>query len=148
MEIFEMTAAHEKLEEFADYAESCSWKAGRTLAVKMRNESFRDCERVFAVYENGHPIGFCTFTESDSLIPRYLYRPFIGFIFVDEMFRGKKISKKIIDAVRNYSRINGYNRIYLTSGEKGLYEKLGFKKLGDNYETIYGTVEQLFMISS
>ena len=121
MEIIGMTSEHEKWGEIAEYAEKCSWKAGAVLAEKMRNNGFRDWERVFAAYSDGKPVAFCTFTERDCLSPRYLYSP--------------------------YARINGYGRIYVMSGEKGLYEKYGFQLIG-MYETTYGTKEQLFFIQS
>ena len=147
MEIIGMTSEHEKWGEIAEYAEKCSWKAGTVLAEKMRNNGFRDWERVFAAYSDGKPVAFCTFTERDCLSPRYLYSPFIGFIFVDESARGKGVSCKLIEEVKTYARINGYGRIYVMSGEKGLYEKYGFQLIG-MYETTYGTKEQLFFIQS
>jgi hypothetical protein len=39
----------------------------------------------------------------------------------------------------------GYQKLYIMSGETGLYEKYGFVKLGD-YETIYGDTDQLFVM--
>lgn len=41
----------------------------------------------------------------------------------------------------------GYEKIYILSGETGLYEKYGFVKLGD-YETTNHTVDQLFVRST
>lgn len=46
-----------------------------------------------------------------------------------------------------YARELGYEKIYIMSGEIGLYEKYGFEKLGD-YETIYGSIDQLFVKST
>jgi len=43
-----------------------------------------------------------------------------------------------------YAKTIGYETIYIMSGEVGLYEKYGFEKSSDE-ETIYGTVDQLFM---
>ena len=37
----------------------------------------------------------------------------------------------------------GYTKMYIMSGEIGLYEKYGFVKIGD-YRTIYESVDQLF----
>ena len=67
-------------------------------------------------------------------------------MFVDERFRGNRLSEKMIEAVSNYAKENGYAKIYIMSGEVGLYEKYGFDKIGD-YETIYGSVDQLFVKS-
>lgn len=37
----------------------------------------------------------------------------------------------------------GYHKVFIMSGDQGLYEKYGFIKLGD-FETIYGGMDQLF----
>lgn len=41
----------------------------------------------------------------------------------------------------------GYEKVYIMSGEIGLYEKYRFVKLGD-YETIYGSIDQLCIQSA
>ena len=94
--------------------------------------------------ENGEVVGFCTLTEKDELPEKYGFAPFIGFVFVDEKFRGKRLSQLLINNAISYARELGYRKIYIMSGEKGLYEKYGFVKLGD-YRTIYDTTEQLFV---
>ena len=68
--------------------------------------------------------------------------PFIGFAFVDEKCRGQRLSEKMINVATEYAKSAGYNKIYILSGEIGLYEKYGFEKIGDE-ETTYGTVDQL-----
>lgn len=53
----------------------------------------------------------------------------------------------MIQSALSYARELGYEKIHLMSGEIGLYEKYGFEKLGD-YQTIYGTMDQLFVKST
>ena len=139
-----MTDKHEKWESVAAFAEKCSWRAGKYLAELMRGSSFRDWERVFAAYEDGVPAGFCTLTEKDELLPEYPYTPLIGFVFVDEVHRGKGISGQMIREVLGYAKTIGFEKVYVMSSEKGLYEKYGFSCMGD-YETVYGNKEQLFV---
>ena len=126
------------------FAENCSWEAGPLLADLMKKNRFLEWERVFAAYEDGHIAGFCTFSQKDEIPDKYEFSPFIGFVFVDEKSRGKRISEMMIKAATKYAGSCGYDVIYIMSGEIGLYEKYGFRKLG-NYETIYGTVDQLFV---
>lgn len=145
MEIKILTNTHEKWESVATFAENCSWRAGKYLANLMRINSFKDWERVFAAFDGDDPMGFCTLTEKDELDPKYPYSPLIGFVFVDESFRGRRISEKMIHKAIEYSRSIGYNKIYIMSSEKGLYEKYGFVYIGD-YENIYNEKEQLFML--
>ena len=125
------------------FAEKCSWRAGPYLANMMRKNEFLPWERVVAACEDGRVIGFCTFTEKDELQEKYGYSPFIGFVFVEEGSRGRRISEKMISRASEYAKTLGCQAIYLMSGEKGLYEKYGFEKIGD-FETIWGTVDQLF----
>ena len=128
----------------AALAESCSWRAGPMLAEKMRRNDFSDTERVAAAVEGTEVVGFCTFALTDEIPAEYGFTPFCGFVFVDEGHRGKRLSEKMIDAVSDYAASLGYEKLYIMSGEVGLYEKYGFTRLGD-YMTIYGTTDGLFM---
>ncbi len=143
-EIYAMSYGHRYWEETRSLAASCSWKAGPYLSQKMENKDFQDWERVFCAVENGKVAGFLTLTEKDELPEKYDFTPFIGFVFVEEQYRGKRISQLLIDNAFSYALSLGFQKIYIMSGEIGLYEKYGFKKLG-YYETIYGTTDQLFV---
>ncbi|MDE7170613.1 MAG: GNAT family N-acetyltransferase [Oscillospiraceae bacterium] len=145
-EIHLMTPGHALWDEIISLAETCSWRAGPFLAEKMKHNEFKGWERVCAACVDGKAAGFCTLAEKDELPEKYTFSPFIGFMFVDEPYRGKRLSELMIDKVCAYARELGYEKIYIMSGEIGLYEKYGFQKLGD-YETIYGSVDQLFVKS-
>lgn len=147
LQVFSMAHGHDYWDETMALADSCSWKAGPFLARLMRQNQFRCWERVFAAHENGKVIGFCTLTQKDELPEIYGYTPFIGFVFVDEPYRGKRISEDMIRHAVAYVHTLGYEAVYLMSGEHGLYEKYGFIKMGD-YETIFGSVDQLYKKST
>ena len=147
-EIVCLTAGHPLWEKVAEFAESCSWRAGVTLASFMRSGRFSEHERVFAAFIDGTPAGFCTLTDKDALDDKYGISPFIGFVFVEEQYRGRRLSEGLIKAALSYAGSNGTEKVYLTSEEQGLYEKYGFTKLGDGCDTIYGTKEQLFVITT
>ena len=144
IKIYLMTAEHIYWKETISLAEKCSWKAGSLLAKKMEKNEFKEWERVCAVCVNGKVAGFSTFAEKDEMPKQYDFTPFIGFVFVDEKYRGQRLSEKMIQRIIAYAKELGYDKIYLMSGEMGLYEKYGFVKLGD-YETVYGSVDQLFV---
>ena len=143
IEIKIMSFGHELWNRTIEFAEKCSWRAGRSLALKMRNNDFDNNERVLAAIENDEIAGFCTFANKDEMPEEYEFTPFIGFVFVDENHRGHRISEKLVDAACDYAGQQGYSVIYIMSGEQGLYEKYGFVKIGD-YKTIYDSVDQLF----
>lgn len=144
MEITVMTYAHPLWEKTIAFAEKCSWRAGAFLAGMMRENKFSDIERVLVAHEGDTIVGFCTLSEKDSLPEDSEYTPFIGFVFVDENCRGKRVSEKMINEACKYADDIGYKAVYIMSGEHGLYEKYGFEKIGE-LETIYGDVDQLFM---
>lgn len=146
-EIYLTKKGHQYWEETISLAEKCSWKAGPFLAKKMQENEFKAWERVCAVCVNGKVEGFSTFTERDELAEQYDFTPFIGFIFVDEQYRGKRLSEMMIQSIISYAKEIGYEKVYIMSGEIGLYEKYGFVKLGD-YETVYGSKDQLFVQST
>ena len=139
-----LTPANPWWHKTISFAETCSWRAGATLAQKMRDNDFAANERVLIAIENDEIAGFCTLTNEDELPPEYDFTPFIGFLFVDEKHRGHRLSEKLIDAACNLAKAQGFTTIHVMSGEVGLYEKYGFEKLGD-YATIYGTTDQLFL---
>lgn len=143
MEITVMTYAHPLWEKTIAFAGNCSWRAGTFLAKMMKENSFSDIERVIVAHEGDNILGFCTFSEKDSLPEDSRYTPFIGFVFVDENNRGKRVSEKMTDEACKYAKDIGYEAMYIMSGEQGLYEKYGFEKIGD-LETVYGDVDQLF----
>ena len=143
MKISVMTYGHPLWENTITFAENCSWKAGPYLAKMMRNKEFSETERVIVASDGDAIIGYCTFTMKDELPDDSEYTPFIGFVFVDEGSRGKRVSERMINAASDYAGSIGYEKIYIMSGEQGLYEKYGFVKIGD-IKTRYGTEDQLF----
>lgn len=74
-----------------EYAETCSWGAGRVLAGKMRENDFESNERVIVALHDGDIAAFCTFSNRDELPPEYDFKPFVRFVFVDEKFRGRRL---------------------------------------------------------
>ncbi|MBR4462817.1 MAG: GNAT family N-acetyltransferase [Erysipelotrichaceae bacterium] len=143
MEIYLIREGHPLWDKTIAYAQNVSWNAGPFLAEKMKRNDFLEWERVVIAVEEDRIIGFCTYTEKDALPERYDFMPFIGFVFVDENDRGNRVSERMIDQAIRYAKEIGFSTVYLTSDEHGLYEKYGFKKIGD-YDTIHGTEEQLF----
>ena len=143
VEISVMTYGHPLWDKTISFADNCSWKARSYLAHKMRNKEFAETERVLVASEGEEIIGYSTFAKKDELPDDVEYTPFIGFVFVDERSRGKRVSERMINAASDYARSIGYEKIYIMSGEQGLYEKYGFVKIGD-FKTIYGTEDQLF----
>ena len=134
---------HPLWEKTIRYAQGSSWQAGPFLAAEMRKNAFQDWERVIVAVDRECIVGYSVFAEKDELPEKFGYAPFVGFVFVDERYRGRRISEQMIDQACRYAKELGYPAVYIMSGEYGLYEKYGFEKIGA-FETIFGTTDQLF----
>ncbi|RAL56834.1 hypothetical protein BSK20_01020 [SR1 bacterium human oral taxon HOT-345] len=124
------------------YANDCPWEAGTILAQKMIENDFSDLERVFVAIEDDKIVGFCTFTKEDG-IPNCEYVPFVGFIFVDEGYRGQRLSERLINSVQEYAKALNFKNLYIVSDHRGLYEKYGFNKIDESID-IKGRRETIF----
>lgn len=111
-----------------DFAQHCSWAAGPHLADMLRRNAFTDWESVFAAVEDGEIIGFCTFLKTDYY-PENRYWPWISSIFIAEPYRGRHISKLMIERVMDYAKEQGFTRVYIPSDMLGFYEKYGFTRI-------------------
>ena len=131
MDIVLMQPGHPLWEKTISFARNGSWKAGPILADRMIKKQFQDWERVIAAVDDDRIAGYCTFSEKDELPDEYGYSPFIGFVFVDEQYRGKRLSEQMIRCACIYAEEAGYSAVYMMSGEHGLYEKYGFIKIGE-----------------
>ena len=113
-----------------EYAENCSWVAGKHLAMMLRENRFEDWESVFAALIDDEIVGYCTFLKTDYY-PENRYSPWISSIFVDEKYRGRRISQKMIEEVITYARSQQFETVYIPSDLTGLYEKYGFSKVDE-----------------
>ncbi|MCR4760860.1 MAG: GNAT family N-acetyltransferase [Oscillospiraceae bacterium] len=144
MTILTLHAGEPAWDNVACFAADCPWRAGAFLAELMRTNRFAEWERVFAAFDAESPIGFCTLTAKDEMPESCVYTPFIGFVYVDAAYRGRRISEQMIAAASDYAKSLGYTAVYLTSDEQGLYEKYGFELHG-TVETAWHEMTQLFV---
>ncbi len=126
------------------YARDCTWVAGKFLAKQMDKNDFTEWERVIVAIIDDEIAGYCTVAKKDC-IPDVDYTPYIGYIFVGEKFRGQRLSQKMIEFSKSYVERHGFKKIYIVSGEIGLYEKYGFQKI-DTKQDLWGNEEQIFCI--
>lgn len=125
-----------------DYANSCDWEAWPILAQKMNENNFLDGERIFVAIENGQIIWFCTFTKEDW-IADCDYSPFVWFMFIDKNYRWKRLSEQMINEVEKYAKTLNFEKLYIVSDHKWLYEKYWFEKCDEKIDE-FGRVENIF----
>ena len=138
-----ITASDELWCKVRNYAENCSWKAGKVLANTMDSNAFQDWERVIVALDNGKICGYCTAAKTDC-IPNVPYTPYIGFLFVDEAYRGNRLSQQIISYAMDYLKSVGFDKAYLVSDHVNLYEKYGFRVI-DRKIAPWGSEEKIYM---
>jgi len=61
-----------------------------------------------------------------ALIPDVHYTSYIGYMFVDEIYRGNRLSQQLILYAMNYFKSVGFDKVYIVSDHINLYEKYGF----------------------
>ena len=126
----------------AGYAGTCSWNACARMATFMREGKFHDWERLIVAEENGVFMGFCALADAQGTsVPEC--NPLLKWLFVEEKYRGKRLSQKLIEATAGYAKTLGYNKLFLTTWHIGLYEKYGFSKIYDK-EIREGYVEGVY----
>lgn len=142
MEIKYITSKDNLRNKLIDYANSCDREAWPILAKKMKEDDFLDRERIFMATENDNIISYCTFTKEDW-IPDCNYSPFVWFLFVDENHRWKRVSEKMINTVEEYAKTLNFEKLYIVSDHKGLYEKYWFEKIDKKYDEMW-RIETIF----
>lgn len=142
LEIIRPKPKSELWNSIIEYAESCSWVAGKHVAEMMRENRFQDWEAVFAAVDGGSVIGFCTLMKTDYY-PENRYSPWISSIFVDEHHRGSRISEKMVRHASDYAKAQGFCKVYIPSGMNGFYEKYGFEKI-DELKNYGGDIDNIY----
>ena len=143
MQVIRLSCGDSLWMQTIEFAENCSWIAGKHFADLLRKNSFSDWEAAFAAVDNGRIVGYCTFLKTDYY-PENRYSPWISSIFVDEAARGRRISHRMIEAAIEYARGCGFRKVYIPSDMDGFYEKCGFSPI-DTLKNYGGDVDTIFM---
>ena len=143
MDIKTITISDELWSDVRDYAEACSWNAGKALADRMDKKEFTDWERIIVALDKERICGYCTVSKTDC-IPEVSYTPYIGFMFIDELYRGKRLSQQLIQYSMNYLKSVGFEKVYLVSDHINLYEKYGFSVI-DRKIAPWGSEEKIYV---
>ena len=125
-----------------EYSLNCSWIAGKHIADVLEKNTFQEWESVFVAVMNEKIVGYCTLLETDYY-PENRYFPWISSIFVEEVFRGRRISELLINEATEYAKCTGFQTVYIPSDIVGLYEKYGFEKI-DVLTNYGGDIDNIF----
>ncbi len=143
MHFLSITASDTIWKEVGLFAQNCSWRAGKALARSMSDNIFTDWERVIVALYEKDIAGYCTVAKKDCIadVP---YTPYIGYLFVDEKYRGQRLGQKLISYAMSYLRTVGFQQVFLVSDHENLYEKYGFHVI-DKKAAPWGAMEKIYM---
>lgn len=104
------------------------WRAGQYLYGLLRNhqvkERYGEHTRVLLLTEGRTLISFCIYAERDE-VPDPALTPWAGFVYTFPEFRGKRRVGKLLEHAGLLAKNDGYEYLYISTGETGLYEKYG-----------------------
>ena len=72
-----------------------------------------------------HLVSFCTYAEQDDVREPSL-TPWVGFVYTFPAYRGKRHMGKLLAYAHALAENDGYEHIYISTGETGVYEKYGY----------------------
>ncbi|MVO10944.1 GNAT family N-acetyltransferase [Flavobacterium sp. TP390] len=80
----------------------------------------------FGVYDNGKQIGFA------RIISDYTTIAYLGDVYIFEAYRGKGLSKWLMETIMTHPNLKGLRRwILLTGDAHELYRKFGWSEISD-----------------
>ncbi len=104
------------------------WTAGPFLADLLRTGKFRDMcgekAEVLLLTDGSSLVSYCTYAEKDD-VPGTELTPWMGFVYTAPEYRGRRLMQRLIGRVKEKARADGYDAVYISTGEEGLYEKYG-----------------------
>lgn len=65
-------------------------------------------------------------------------------MFVDEEYRGNRLSQQLIQYAIDYLKTVGFDKVYIVSDHENLYEKYGFSVI-DHKIALWGSEEKIYM---
>ena len=106
----------------------CDWTAGQYLHTLLAEGWFHEMcgekAKLLLLADGSRLVSFCTYAERDD-IPGKDLTPWMGFVYTHPDYRGRRLMGRLIARVKELAREDGFETIYISTGETGLYEKYG-----------------------
>lgn len=104
-------------------SERSYWGTGIPLSLMKRSIENALC---FGVYDHDRQVGFA------RVVTDYATFGYLADVFIDEAYRGKGLSKKLMEFIFSIEEISVFRRMILvTRDAHGLYQQYGFKPLAN-----------------
>ena len=119
----------QKEQYILEYFKNCEWGAAKFLYELIVNNSLYktlgEDTKIIVLVDEENVVSFATYANQDCVDDKSLF-PWIGFVYTDEAYRGKRYSQKVIEYINTLAKKDNYSLIYLATDHVGLYEKYGF----------------------
>ena len=106
----------------------CDWAGAQYLHTLLAENRFHEIcgekARLLLLTDGTKLVSFCTYAEMDD-IPGTELTPWMGFVYTRPDYRGRRLMGKLIHRVKKLARDDGYDALWISTGENGLYEKYG-----------------------
>ena len=123
----------------------CDWRGGRSLAERLMKNTLHDKCGEHAVYvllsEKEEIMAVCVLGEKDEIDTEMT--PWLGYVYTFPAFRGQRAMGRLIAYVIGVLQEKGIPELYVSSNEKGLYEKYGFTYMKE-METAKGEMTSVY----
>ena len=86
----------------------------------------------YLLMSGGEPAG-CVGLIANDFISRMDLWPWACALYVEERLRGHAYGRLLLDRAAEDARRAGFGKLYLSTDHAGLYEKWGFRYLGQGY---------------
>ncbi|MGN0443572.1 MAG: GNAT family N-acetyltransferase [Acutalibacteraceae bacterium] len=131
LEIQKVDKDTEMADRLLDFVENFSWSEVKDHTLRtIKNWLFEEWETPFAATICGRIVGMATIMKTDYYPLPEIY-PWISTVFVNEEYRGQRISGKLIDFANEYAKELGFDRTYIPTEFVGFYEKYGYCYIKD-----------------
>ena len=128
MEIIEYYASEDQ-DHWLNEIKSSDWGAGHFLYELLRDNRLKELcgesTKVLLLTDGDVLVSFCTYAEQDDIRETSL-TPWVGFVYTFPEYRGKRYMGKLLERAYTLAKDDGYEYIYISTGETGLYEKYGY----------------------
>ena len=147
IEIFDYYEQDEEFkQELLNQINEPLWIGARHLYERVKNNENHG--KLFIMYDKdkNHIVSFGTLLDFDEIKSDKL-RPWIGSIYTFRPYRGNRYSEKLIKYILQIAKDEGNEFVYLSSDNKGMYEKFGFD-FYDMMTTVKGNETQVFVYNT
>ena len=107
------------------------WRAAQHLYDHIKNNELKTLcgknTKVLLLTEEDHLISFCTYAGQDEIRNTSL-TPWAGLcIYLSRLTEGRRCIGKLLEYAYQSAKEEGFEYMYISSDEEGLYEKYGYQ---------------------